>query len=274
MSPEYFETVGVPLLSGRPLEARDRNPEHAVALVNAAFVRALFEGRDPLGTRGDFGGGTVVWTIVGVVGDVRQRGLGLDPQPELYAPIAVTGLGDKRLFVRARSEVGPVASLAPALRDAIRSVDPEQPITSVRTLEAARGESLAAPRATAALLTLAAAIALIIAAAGLAGLLAYSLGQRRREFGIRLALGATRLNIAQLVLTRTGSLVALGAVVGIGSALVATRGLDSMLFGLAASDPWTYVSVALVLAVAAFLACLPALRRAVGTPPSLALRAM
>jgi len=165
-------------------------------------------------------------------------------------------------------------SMMPSLRRAIRAVDPEQPIADIRTLEEARAESLAAPRSTAALLAIAAALALAIAAAGLAGLLAYSLGQRQREFGIRLALGATRRDIARLVIGRTGALVGLGALLGLGGALAFTRSLRSMLFGLGANDPATYAVVAAVLLISAFGACLPALRRAIGTAPSLALRAL
>lgn len=269
VSPEYFETVGVPLLSGRLFTDADRDPEHAVAVVNRAFVRALFPDREPLGEQVIFANGNVAWTIVGVVAEVHQRALGEAPKAELFVPLGLNGSGD-HLLVRARA----AGALLPSLRRAIRAVDPEQPIADVRTLEEARAESLAAPRSTAALLAIAAALALAIAAAGLAGLLAYSLGQRQREFGIRLALGATRRDIARLVIGRTGALVGLGALLGLGGALAFTRSLRSMLFGLAANDPATYAAVAAVLLLSAFGACLPALRRALGTAPSLALRAL
>lgn len=269
VSPGYFDTVGVPLLSGRPLNDSDRDPDHAVALVNAEFARRIFPDRDPLGQRVIFANGTIPWTIVGVVADVRQRGIEVPPEPEIYAPMALRG-GAGVMLVRANAP----QSLLPALRRLIRAVDPDQPIAAVRTLAEARAAALAAPRATAALLAIAAVLALIIAAAGLAGLLAFSLGQRRREFGIRLALGATRGDIARLVLGRTGGLVCGGVVLGLGGALLATRGLGSMLHGIAASDPRTYAAVALMLLASAFAACLPALRRAVGTAPSTALRAL
>lgn len=270
VSPGYFETVGVPLLAGRPLRDDDRDPAHGVALVNQQFARQMFAGRDPLGQAVIFGSGDTVWSIVGVVGDVHQRALGEGATPEVYAPLAQRGGGVGVMLVRA----GAARSLVPALRAAIRAVDPEQPITEVRTLAETHAEALAAPRATAALLALAAVLALVIAAAGLAGLLAYSLGQRQREFGIRQALGACRMDIARLVLVRTGGLVAAGALIGLGGALLATRGLGSMLYGLASSDLQTYAVVAIVLGGAAFGACLPALRRAIGTAPGLALRAL
>lgn len=270
VSPEYFDTVGIPLLAGRQLQASDRDAEHAVALINATFAHQLFGERDPLGQLVTFGGGTTAWTIVGVVADVHQRALGEAVQPEIYAPIALRGGGASTVLVRARS----AAALVPALRAAIRAVDPEQPILDIRTLEEARAASLAAPRAVAALLGIAATLALVIAATGLAGILAYSLGQRQREFGIRIALGSTRLGIARLVLGRTGGLVGSGLVLGLAVALFTARGLSSMLFGLAASDPQTYATVVAVLAVSATVACLPALRRAITTAPSLALRAL
>jgi predicted permease len=269
VSAEYFDTVGVPLLAGRALADGDDDAEHPVALVNQAFARKIFPDADPIGRQVTFARGTVSWTIVGVVADVRQRSLDQPPAPELYVPMTLNG-GGQTLLLRANA----ARSLIPSLRDAIRRLDPGQPIVDFRTLAEARAESLAAPRATAALLAIAAVLALAIAAAGLAGLLAYTLGQRQREFGIRLALGATRGDIARLVLGRTGGLVGLGALIGIGGALVVARGLDSMLFGLSSSDPATYAAVAAVLLGSALVACLPALKRAVSTAPSLALRAM
>src|SRR6185369_10693685 len=137
-----------------------------------------------------------------------------------------------------------------------------------------RAESLAAPRATAALLAIAAGLALAIAVAGLAGLLAYSLSGRQREFGIRMALGATKPAVARLVLQRTGGLVAIGVIVGLAGARTMARGLDSMLFGLSAGDPATYLVVGAVLVSAALLACLPSVRRAIATDPSISLRAL
>lgn len=268
VSPGYFETVGVPLVAGRALRDADRDEERPVTLINEAFARQLFQDRDPLGQQVTFANG-VARTIVGVVADVRQRTLGEPAVPEIYAPMAVRGGTADVMLVRAHA----AKSLVSALRAAIRAIDAEQPIAEALTLAEARAASLAAPRATAALLAIAAVLALLIASAGLAGLLAYSLGQRQREFGIRLALGAARLDIARLVLGRTGGLVGLGALIGLGSAWIFTRGLSSMLFGLGASDPLTYGTVAAVLLGSAFAACLPALRQAIGTRPSLALRA-
>jgi hypothetical protein len=289
VSPGYFATVGVRLVEGRLLTDADRDLEHPVAVVNEAFARALFGTGGPalgsgqavvqpvaaaLGREVTFANGNASWSIVGVVADVRQRGLGVEPKPELYVPMALSGMGDKRLLVRASGGAGPVRGLSAALERAIREVDPDQPIHDIRTLADARVEALAAPRATALLLTLAAVVALVIAAAGLAGLLAYSLSQRHHEFAIRLALGAGRGDIARLVLGRTGGLVAAGALVGLLGSLVLARGLDTMLYGLAAHDPATYAAVAAVLFGSALAAALPSLLRALHTQPSLALRAL
>jgi predicted permease len=269
ISPNYFETVGVPLVAGRALRDDDRDEEHPVTLINQTFARQLFPNRSPLGQKVIFANGTTAWTIVGVVADVHQRTLDEPVVPEIYAPLAERGGGADILLVR-----GPaIRSLIPSLRATIRALDPDQPIAEARTLAEARTESLAAPRATAALLAIGAVLALVIAAAGLAGLLAYSLGQREREFGIRQALGAERLDIARLVLGRTIGLVGLGALIGLGSSLLVARGLTSMLFGLGTTDPLTYGLVAAVLFGSAFAACLPALRQAIGTRPTLALRA-
>jgi putative ABC transport system permease protein len=270
VSPDYFTTVGIPLLAGRPLRNCDRDEGHAVALVNAAFAREFFGSSDPLGKTLVFTGGTAVWTIVGVVGDVRQRTLNEDARPEVYAPLALRGGSADVLLVRAAA----ARPLLPELRAAIRTVDPGQPIAEVRTLAETRADWLAAPRTTALLAVLAALLALAIAVTGLAGLLAYSLGQRQHEFLIRQALGAGRGDIARLVFARAGALLALGALLGVAGALLATRGLRAMLFGLAVNDPQTYLAVALMFTAAAFGACLPALRRATLGDPSAALRSL
>ncbi len=269
VSPNYFDTLGIPLVAGRPLSENDRDEAHPVTLVNETFARQLFPNESPLGRQVIFANGTISWTIVGVVADVHQRTLDEPVVPEIYAPIAVRGGAADILLLR-----GPaIRALVPSIRAAIRATDPDQPIAEARTLAEARAESLAAPRATAALLAIAAGLALAIAAAGLAGLLAYSLGQREREFGIRQALGAERGDIARLVLGRTASLVGAGALLGLLGSLLLARGFSSMLFGLAANDPLTYVMVGAVLLGSAFGACLPALRQAMGTRPTIALRA-
>lgn len=270
VSPSYFETVGIRRVEGRLFDDDDRDPRRPVAVVNRAFARALFPGRSPLGEKVTFANGNASWIILGVVEDVRQRGLGVEPRPELFVPMALSGMGDKRLLVRAAH----ADRLEASVRAAVRSVDPEQPIHGVRTLGEARGEALAAPRTTALLLGLAALVALVVAAAGLAGLLAYSLSQRQHEFAIRLALGAQRRDIARLVLGRTGRLVVLGALLGLGGSLFAARGFRTLLFGLQGTEPAIYLSVAAVLFTAAFAAALPSLRRALGTAPGSALRAL
>jgi predicted permease len=269
VSTDYFATVGVPLLNGRPLRANDRDPNHAVALVNKAFARRFFGDRSPLGQWVTFSGGTTSWEIVGVVGDVHQRSLVEDAKPEVYTPLALRGGAADVLLVRAAD----AHSLLRVLRTAIHEVDPGQPIAEMRTLGETRTDSLAAPRTMALLLGAAALLALTIALTGLAGLLAYSLGLRHQEFVIRQALGANRADIARLVFARTSTLVGIGVLVGVFASLLAARGLGALLFGLGSTDPETYLVVALLLAGAAVAASLPALRRATAAQPSESLKA-
>jgi ABC-type antimicrobial peptide transport system permease subunit len=208
-------------------------------------------------------------TVVGVVSDARQR-LGAEATDEIYRPLLQQALLEVRIF--ARSSV-PAGTLERQLREAVRRVDPQQPIESFQTLDDVRNAALASPRLTAMLLGVFALIALVISATGLAGVVSFSVNQRTREFGTVLALGASPSDVLGLVLKEGAVLAGVGLVLGaIGAALV-SRAMTSMLFGITAFDPVTFIGVALLLAVVTMAAALAPARRAANVDPLVALQA-
>jgi putative ABC transport system permease protein len=268
-TPDYFHTMGVPLLRGRAFTTDDRqSPAHYALVSNSLARRELGEG-DPLGRRLSIDEGKSWLTVVGVVGDVAERGLG-ETQPDVvYLPLASTQWNGLRVVVR-----GAAAALAleRQLREAVREIDPEQPVTSVLTLEQLRSDSLAAPRLTTMLLLLFAALALAVTAAGIAGVIAYTVSQRTREIGIRLALGAAPAAVLQMLIGQGMALVAAGLLLGVGGALLVSRLAAALLFGVAASDPTTFAAVAGVLLLVTLASCFVPARRVLSIDPQLALR--
>jgi putative ABC transport system permease protein len=268
-SPDYFNAIGVPLLRGRPFEAHDRSKEAGVVVVSESLVRGHWGSADPLGERVSLDDGKTWRTVVGVVGDVRYTGLDAAPVDVLYVPLFEFPGVSVSYFVRT---LGNPTVIAGQLRSAVRAVDPETPVTNVRTLEEVRSESLASSRLTASLLGLFALIALAIAATGLSGLMAFSVSQRTQEIGIRMALGADSRTVLGLVLWQGLRSVGLGLVVGVLGALAASRLVAGLLFGVSPTDAGCYVGCGVVLVAIGTLACLPPARRATGVHPQLALR--
>ncbi len=207
-------------------------------------------------------------TIVGVVGDARHCGLDREPADEIYGPVRQVG-GAQYLLVRTASEP---TNLVRQLRQTIYELDGETAIDLVNTLAEVRSESLASPRLTAVLLTLLAALALVITAAGIAGVMSLSVTQRTHELGIRLALGATQSRVLWLVLRQGMALVSIGLAIGTAGALALTRLMTTLLFAVEPSDPLTFLAVSLVLAVAAAVMCYVPARRVTTIDPILALR--
>jgi putative ABC transport system permease protein len=208
---------------------------------------------------------------VGVVGDVRQFGLAQETVAQAYIPLAQTPVGVAgQVLVRT---AGPPAAFAQVLRETVHAVDPNQPVEEVQTLDDLRSEALAAPRLTATLLGVFAALALLVTLAGIGGVIATSVTARTREFGVRMALGASRESVLAMVLRQGLSLVAAGLVVGIGGALAAGRVLSSYLYQTAPRDPLIFAAVAAVFIIAGALACLIPARRATTVDPLIALRA-
>jgi predicted permease len=267
VTPDYFSTLGQPLIAGRVFTADDRVGSPGVVIISRAMAEHHWPGEDPIGRRIS-GNGRVWSTVVGVVADARQQ-LDRAPGDEVYLPMFQSGQLSSNWLVRADREP---AMLADDIRAALRTLDPDQPVDQFRTLADVRLSSLDSPRLTATLLGLFATLALVITAAGLAGVVAYSVNQRTQEFGIRMALGADRASLLALVLRQGLVLVLIGLALGTGGALILTRLMTTMLFGVEPTDALTFVSVAVVLLTVAAAACLIPARRAASVDPLVALR--
>ncbi|MGE5098899.1 MAG: ABC transporter permease [Deltaproteobacteria bacterium] len=265
VSPDYFRTVGVPLVRGRPFTMADRDTITNVAIVSSRFVKTYWRGRDPLGTRISSDSGKHWFTVVGVVGDVRQNRLDADVTDEVYFPVLSRGAGDIRVFLRTTGATPPVLK---ALRAAVGEIDNQQPVSSVQTLEQVRGAQLAEPRLTTTLLSAFATLALLLTATGLAGVIGYTVTQRLPEIAIRMALGADAGRVVGLVMRDGLAIVVLGLIVGLGIAAAASRLITKMLFQVAATDVWTYCAVAVVILGTAAAACLVPSRRALRADPA------
>lgn len=272
VSPDYFRALGVPLVSGRTFDARDQQGSEPVAIVNQTFARRLIPNQDPLGKyiKDDEGPGI---KIVGVVGDVKQFGLIAPTIPELYTPYTQPpGPGATQTMTLVVRTFGDPEALGPALRKEVLSVDPAQPVYEVQTMQAVIGKAVSYQRLNMQLLGIFATLAMILAVIGIYSVLSYQVSQHTREIGIRMALGARRWHVLRLILREGLTLTIIGVVVGVAGAFALTRLLASLLFGVTASDPLTYVMVSLLLIVVALLACILPARRATKVDPLVALR--
>jgi predicted permease len=269
---DYFEAMGIPLLRGRRLDARDGASAPAVSVVNESLARTVFAGEDPIGKRIG-AAGSEHWTeIVGVVGDARPDRLDAGAPLQAYAPLAQVHADWGALTFVVRGG-GDAAGLPAAIRAAIRAVDRGQAVTSIRPLTELVAASMARQRFTMLLFAIFSVAALLLAAVGIYGVMAYSVSRRTRELGIRMALGAQAGDVLRLVSREGGRLVGLGLAVGLAGALALTRFLASMLFGVSSHDPLTFVAIAGLLSVVAAVACLLPARRATRVDPMTALRA-
>jgi predicted permease len=272
----YFRTMGIPLLAGREFTPRDTAAALKVAIVSERVVRECFPGgpAGALGRRVRLDNGREWLTIVGVAADIRQQGLDQDVKPMIYAPFQQERDQPFLLrFVAFVARTSTPASVAEGIRAEVRRAAPDLPIQSTVTMDAAVAASVAQPRFRMLLLGLFAAAATLIATCGLYGLMAYAVAQRRREIGVRVALGATRRDVLRLVLTRALRVVAVGLIAGLAGAAAVTRVLQRFLFGVTPTDPLAYAAVTLLLlAVGLLAAWLPA-RRATRIDPWDALRA-
>ncbi|HET7785427.1 MAG TPA: ABC transporter permease [Myxococcales bacterium] len=267
-TPGYFRAMGIPLLLGRDAGEADRPPAPQVALVNQSFARHWL-GPDPIGKRLSADGGKTWVPVVGVVADIKQHGLEKEPADEIWSPLAFSPNRDMRVIVRSRA--APL-SLERAVREAVRELDPDQPVTEVKTLEQVRADALSPPRLTAFLLGAFALLALGITAAGIGGVIAWSVGQRTQEIGIRMALGAEPSAVLRMILRQGMALIALGLALGLLGGLALSRVMAGLVFGIAARDPVTFLAGAAVLTAVGALACLVPARRAAEVDPMIALR--
>jgi putative ABC transport system permease protein len=271
VTPDYFRTMQIPLRSGRSFTEADDERAPLVMIIDERVAARVFGNASPIGRRVRIAVANQPWhTVVGVVGHIRHDRLDDDVRPQVYWNYRQRTQDRMALAVKTRSDP---AALASSLAAAIRSVDPEQPVYDARTLEAVVDRSLASRWLQTVLLGGFASIALLLASIGVYGVIAYSVGQRRREFGIRFALGASRHEIVRLVMRRGAALFAAGAAIGLLAAAGTARLLATLLFNVTGFDPISFGSATLVLFFVALAACgLPA-RRAARVDPSIALRA-
>ena len=267
-SPGYFQTVGIPLLRGRLLDERDIADREIVAAISDSMARQFFPNADAVGARISTDNGRSWTRIVGVVGDVRST-LSAQPSQTLYRPLAQAPLLTVMFLARTS---GDPAALVQQMRGAVHAIDAQQPVDQFRTLDEVRSASLAAPRLTATLIGVFAGIALLVTAAGLAGVIAFNVNQRAQEFGVRMALGASRASVLQLVLGQGLRLVLLGLALGAVAAIALASTLRTLLFDTQPTDIPTFVGVAVVLTIVALVACLLPARRASSVDPLVVLR--
>jgi putative ABC transport system permease protein len=269
VSPDYFRAMGIPFLRGRSFDGRDVAGGAPTVIVSESVARKFFAGEDPLGkSLGVFGQPR---TIVGVVGNVKQASLETDAALQVYRSFAQVPDNDLLFVVRAR-EPGHDAALLGAIRKAITRGDRNLPVYAAQPLAALVGESIARQKFSMTVFAVFSGAALLLAALGIYGVMAYSVSQRRGEIGIRMALGAQAHSIARLVLSEGGRVVAFGVASGLVGSLLLTGLLDRLLFGTPAHDPTTFAVVALLVALVATPACLVPALRAARVDPMTALR--
>src|SRR5580700_8322264 len=277
VTPGYVETMRIPLRRGRLLNERDGAGAPTAVLISELFAKRKFGGKDPIGQRvrlgPDVGHAEKPWaTIVGVVGDVKQESLALAAEDAFYVPTAQWPWADDVLSLVVRTR-GDAAALAPSVRNAIWSVDKDQPIVRVATMESLLAVSEAQRHFTLIVLEAFALVGLVLAATGIYGVLSGSVSERTRELGIRAALGASRRDILALVLKQGMTLTGLGVLLGLAGAALASQGLVTLLFGVTRLDPITYLGVIALLLAVAGIACLVPASRAARVDPAITLPA-
>jgi len=262
----YFETLGIPLLRGRALTRDDRLDAPATIVVNEALVRKYFPREDPLGKQLEFWGQPN--TIVGVVKGERFGGPQAETEPALYAPLVRLPMSNITLVVRTR---GDAAAVTASVRAAVKELDPDMALFDVEPLADTLQRTVATPKFQAVLITSFGAIALLLAAIGLYALIAYQVQQRTNEIGVRLALGASRAEIARLVLARAAALAFTGIAIGLAGALATARFLKAVMYEISPTDPAIYTAVPLLLVAIALIATWVPVRRAMRLDPAVAL---
>jgi len=273
VSADYFRTLGIPLVKGRSFDLRDRADSLPVAIISEAMARRDFARQDPIGQRLKRSGPELhdspYMEIVGVVGNTRYLGLARALDAAYYEPLSQNA--GRKLFLVVRSAAA-AASLAPLLRREVQAVDRDLVVTAVATMEQALSDAVAPPRFRTALLAAFAAAAVLLAALGIYGLIAWSVAQRTHEIGVRMALGAGRADVLRLVVGQGAHLAAAGIGLGLAGAFALTQVLAILLFGVSATDPLTFVLAPLLLAAVALTASLIPARRAAAIDPHAALK--
>jgi putative ABC transport system permease protein len=295
ISGDYFKTLAIPLVKGRYLNRGDMRDALPAAVINEALARLYFPNEDPVGKRVWLGPPEELipsdmvpasmdlkgfrftrWTIVGVVKDVLYDGLNQQGKPEIYMPNEQEDNNkipdaSRGMYLAVHTTADPL-SLAPAVRRQVFELDKEQPVTEVATMERLVAASLSQSRLSALLLAIFGAVALVLAAVGVYGVMSYAVTERVREIGVRMALGATRRDVLRMVVSRGMILAGAGVLIGLAGALIATRLMKTLLFNVSATDPLTFAVVASLLTAVALLACYIPARRAMKVDPMIALR--
>jgi putative ABC transport system permease protein len=274
VTPKFFESLRIPLKRGRVFTDQDRQGAQQVTVIDEQFVKKYFANTDPIGKRITFGASPTsndsTWiTIVGVVGHAAHEGLDAEPRIQYY--LAYAQNGGRNMVVAIRTDRDPLAIL-PAARDAVHSIDRNLPLSNAKTMDQLVEASVGQRKLSMILLGVFSGIALLLASIGIYGVMSYSVTQRTRELGIRMALGAARSRVLGLVVGQGMALAAAGVVIGLVAAFALTRFLASQLFGVGATDPATFAVVALLLAAVALLATLLPALRATRVDPVVALR--
>jgi putative ABC transport system permease protein len=263
----YFEAMRIPFLRGRNFTEQEVSQSAKVMVISDLLARQTFPNEDPIGKRLILAMGDQPIEIIGIVGDIRHRALESDPLPAMYLPTYQTGW--MNVVIRTKGDPG---VLAAAARKEVQAIDPDQPVAAVKPMAAWLDTAVAAPRYRTGLIGLFALVALILATTGIYGVMSYSVTQRTHEIGVRMALGAKRFDVLKLVVRQGMVLVIVGVLLGVAAAIGLTRVMSSLLFGVTAKDPLTFVAVAAVLTLVAFIACYLPARRATKVDPLVALR--
>jgi predicted permease len=271
---DYFRTMGIPVLKGRDFTAQDDNGSVPVIVVNELFAQRFFAGEDPIGKHIKPGisvddSKPAMREIVGVVGNIKWKSLSADVTPEYYVPESQVPLDTMAIVVRTENDP---RSIAGAIRGEVSSLDKDVPAYDVRTLQEYVEKSVAQPRLNTLLLVIFAGIAMVLTAIGLNGVISYSVTQRTHEIGVRVALGARRGDVLSMVVRQGMTLTAIGIGLGLAGAFALTRLMTSLLYGVSATDPVTFLLISILLSAVALLACIVPARRATRVDPIVALR--
>jgi putative ABC transport system permease protein len=272
VSPDYFPMMRIPLLRGRFFSDADSPSSPKVAIISEALARRYFPNQDPLGRQMRFGfppNSNVSREIVGIVGDIRDVALSRKPGPMMYVPFAQAPLYGSEVVVRSSLSA---SSVAAGIRQAVGSIDKSLPVTDIESLSDALGQSISQERFRTFLLASFSAIALVLAAVGIFGVISYSAAQRTHEIGIRIALGAERRDVLRLILGQGTKLALVALGIGVVAAFLLTRLMSSLLYSISATDPLTFASVTIILLSVALTACYIPARRAMRVDPIVALR--
>jgi putative ABC transport system permease protein len=277
ISANYFQVMGTPIIKGRAFSEQDTENTPRAVIINETMARRFFSDVDPIGQRIKYGASNSPedespWrTIVGVVADTRRTGFESEVRPETYLPMAQEPPGRLTLVVRAAGNADP-AGLAAPVRSAVQAIDPEQPVYDIKTMSQWVSEIIAQRRLNMILLGTFALVALLLAAVGIYGVMSYAVTQRTHEIGIRMALGAQRRDVLKMILGQGMALTLIGIGIGLVGAFALTRLMTSLLFGVSAVDPLTFVAVSALLTLVSLLACFIPARRAMKVDPMVALR--